>query len=1005
MHFSACSVSLLAVDEHCQLNEAQLDQVKSNLILHPHPELKLSHVAPFALMTDEQRQTHSFYLNAVMMGPANVAMLARGDLLRQTPLKSKCMIHSFHPDLLSKQSELHDTLNDIATEQGSTIQVLCQSKPKMIIYGSMDAIMTTRIQILVLLDEQLGLSTDTIDVPCYMQHLIAGKRQQQLQTIMEETGTNIYLQSPFLKLSDLQHMELPVDQRDGVIHLTGTPNGIQRAKDLIRKLTVQKKKSMYHKESIMKPTKLDWILRYQPDQLTKIMKDNGSVILFPALGSGCNTVTVYGENRVSVERSLRLLNYLQYDLYEVSFIFKSDDNADEETTAQHIFGSLEKLSLILSQLTQISGTEMIYCGHTQRLTVIGSSEAIFKVCSTIRNMPFFKIHQPAVHFAIEMASDQREFISGKKNGKINKIMKTCNVQLQFTTTNEYNVAISVESTDISKSLVGLEMLKEELPAETSFYVPELYHRRIIGVGGKNIQRVMKKFGVYVKFSGAEEFAAMGGYFENDHNVVARTPMKNKDNLYQLQQAVMEFIGSDKDKDFAVRVLSLPLHLHGQFMHQGQQQGIRSHLEELERIYHTRIEWPDRIGSDKVVVYGPLAQLPRLIDFVRSKVPQDLVFAVTFLNATDGQGGAGEGLCSKLLKWQQSLEQQLKTALPTIDVSLQYVHRDPTAMQQQLNPTATRVQWKHTFYRPDATEFCVRYNTSLKSASSSPPSPASSPVIYLDEIKSVILQQCQMDGFPVEFEPEVNEMSTCSLNGPPTAVNSVLLIDDDQNPSLSSGGVLPPSPSISPQNSSQNLSGGVPLFDPTKSMYDTEWSMFTPPHKSASPPPPFKTSYADHHRQQYHPGPPHTYRHPMYYQQQQQGFYSSDQQPVRSVLESTPPPSSKSMTLHPYHLPHPRLPPYHHPLDQLPPLFMGKRFSVPMTQQQQQEQQQKFLHHPHSTTFDNRKSLHTANSWATPGNPVSQTRSSCPNIFLAPDLFASTSLRRASIPVTGPPSHL
>ncbi|KAI8337280.1 hypothetical protein BC941DRAFT_353275, partial [Chlamydoabsidia padenii] len=383
-------------------------------------------------------------------------------------------------------------------------------------------------------------------------------------------------------------MSLPVDQRPGVIHLTGSQSGIQRAKELIKKLIVQKKKSMYHKDSVVKPTKLDWILRYQQDKLSKIMRDNGSVILFPALGSGCNTVTVYGENRVSVERTLRLLNYL--------------------------------LSFILSQLSQASGTELIYCGNTRRLNVIGSGQAIFQVCSTIRTMPFFKIHQPAVHFSIEMASDQREFISGKKNGKINKIMKTCNVQLQFTATNEYNVAISVESADIGKSLIGLEMLKEELPAETSFYVPELYHRRIIGVGGKNIQRVMKKFGVYVKFSGAEEFASMGGYFENDHNVVARTPMKNKENLYQLQQAVMEFIGSDKDKDFTVWSVSIPLHLHALFMHQ---HGIRSHLDELERVYHTRIEWPDRIGSNQVTVYGPLAQLPRLIDFLQSKTPQEL----------------------------------------------------------------------------------------------------------------------------------------------------------------------------------------------------------------------------------------------------------------------------------------------------------------------------------------------------------------------------------------------
>jgi hypothetical protein len=86
----------------------------------------------------------------------------------------------------------------------------------------------------------LGLSTGTIDLPCYLQHLIAGKRQQHLQSIMEETGVNIYLQSPFVKLSDTQHMTLPVDQRHGVIHLTGSTHGIQRAKELIKKLVAQK---------------------------------------------------------------------------------------------------------------------------------------------------------------------------------------------------------------------------------------------------------------------------------------------------------------------------------------------------------------------------------------------------------------------------------------------------------------------------------------------------------------------------------------------------------------------------------------------------------------------------------------------------------------------------------------------------------------------------------------------------------------------------------------------
>jgi hypothetical protein len=119
---------------------------------------------------------------------------------------------------------------------------------------------------------------------------------------------------------------------------------------------------------------------------------------------------------------------------------------------------------------------------------------------------------------------------------------------------------------------------EELPAEISFHVPELYHKRIIGVGGRSIQRIMKRYGVYVKFLSGEEVRSggvgvgagnggglgLGGmsfgmsnggvkaatvvgdrYTERDwemeDNVVARTPAKNAANLEHLKVSVMELV--------------------------------------------------------------------------------------------------------------------------------------------------------------------------------------------------------------------------------------------------------------------------------------------------------------------------------------------------------------------------------------------------------------------------------------------------------------------------------
>ena len=130
-------------------------------------------------------------------------------------------------------------------------------------------------------------------------------------------------------------------------------------------------------------------------------------------------------------------------------------------------------------------------------------------------------------------------------------MKMAGVKIKFETLNDYNFLMDIAGNDIG-ALQGLSMLQEELPAEVSFHVPESYHKRIIGVGGKNIQRIMKLYGVYVKFSNAEEFAALGGYLDNEDNVVARTPAKNAINLESLKQSVMELV-NPKVLDYFARL--------------------------------------------------------------------------------------------------------------------------------------------------------------------------------------------------------------------------------------------------------------------------------------------------------------------------------------------------------------------------------------------------------------------------------------------------------------------
>lgn len=76
------------------------------------------------------------------------------------------------------------------------------------------------------------------------------------------------------------------------------------------------------------------------------------------------------------------------------------------------------------------------------------------------------------------------------------------MQIIFDGFNEYNFNIDVMAASYDSMKQGLSLVEQEMPASISFHVPDQYHKRIIGIGGSHIQRIMKKHSVFVKFSNA-----------------------------------------------------------------------------------------------------------------------------------------------------------------------------------------------------------------------------------------------------------------------------------------------------------------------------------------------------------------------------------------------------------------------------------------------------------------------------------------------------------------------
>ncbi|KAG1137375.1 hypothetical protein G6F37_011566 [Rhizopus arrhizus] len=582
-------------------------------------KISLSRGCQINLKTDKIKETVSLIdtptgYNLSMIGTIeNALMKARGDLLQQCSLKIKLtlqilLVADISNDLFTDLLKIYNVKINVIQPKIQYSSLVSDNPTLIEITGSPKEVEDCRVRILVLLDEKQNLKTETLQLPLKLHYLICGKKRSGLLPIIEETSTNIYFPSPFDQQGDVE----------ADIYITGEQTQVTRVKGMLNKLAVQKAKSMYHKDIDLSSKKIDWLLLHRRDELRKIMHDNGAYIMFPLIGSGETRVTVYAENRVNAERTLRALNLQTCTIYEACFYF-NNGNDEQGDLYNALFNSPPHLTVFVSELSRVSGSEVFYKPEQGCIEILGSERAIRNVYQRLQEMQSLQTLHAQTIFRLESSNDHQDFISGKKNGKINKIMRTSGAKIKFSPfINDYNFLIEVESTSFTKALDGLTLLQEELPAEISFFVPESYHKRIIGVGGKNIQRIMKRYGVFVKFSNTEEFASLGGYYNNEDNVVARTPMKNGINLDNLRHAVMELV-QPRDKSYISKQVRVPFVLHRELIHNYQADFI---TEVIAKRSHTRVIWPpSELACNYVTLLGPEAHIPNASSLLETIVPE------------------------------------------------------------------------------------------------------------------------------------------------------------------------------------------------------------------------------------------------------------------------------------------------------------------------------------------------------------------------------------------------
>ncbi|KAK9468261.1 hypothetical protein V1512DRAFT_269993 [Lipomyces arxii] len=404
-------------------------------------------------------------------------------------------------------------------------------------YGDLDSIAFAKTRTALLIDELNGLFIDRLSVPLSSHPLLAGRNQAYFQKVTQDTGTKLYTPTLFPGVHssiDEQHARRDYDE----IYIVGQESDVDSAKDMIQDLI--SKILVFRKDFVIQFAKIDFLLLHCLDKLEDLARQNAAFIQFPHLGAAESVVRIQCSSHIFVENTIRSVAKLTCDVYTASY-WIHDSRADDQgfLLPPTIHPSSKAIIEVLSQISSSSDSDISYLNGS--FEVVGGVDAIKSAISQIRGLSFWPNCNHQVRFRLELSVDQKEFIAGKKNGKINRIMNTAHVWVKFEPFNEYNFFVDLVASNYASALFGLQLFEEELPAELSFFIPESYHRSIIGSGGHQIQMLMRKYNVFVKFSNSYDQSSDLGAASTIDNVVVRCPAKNAENLKPVQQEIADMV--------------------------------------------------------------------------------------------------------------------------------------------------------------------------------------------------------------------------------------------------------------------------------------------------------------------------------------------------------------------------------------------------------------------------------------------------------------------------------
>ncbi|CAK9439078.1 uncharacterized protein LODBEIA_P33020 [Lodderomyces beijingensis] len=428
----------------------------------------------------------------------------------------------------------------------------------------------------VLIDSCLNkYVVDAYSLPLSMVPIIGGFELKNFSEVALQTNSNIYVPDLLPNLFNSN-----IVSGNGDLHLWLTAkNAVELllAKSILDKL-IASEPQLKTKSLSIDNWKLNLMIMNNQKEIIDLMLKYAVFIQLPSLGENDSTeVIVQGTNPETIDECIKEVSLITAQYYTASF---SSGAASQVLEACHYTSEC-----ILKSTSEV-GVEIV--GKSQRIKALLNS-SLKSFPTTVR---------------LELNNDQKDFISGKKNGKLVKILnQTSNIPtITFSNNNDYNLYIEVASPRADIAVKAIELIELELPSEYKYFIPEIFHRAVIG-GGSVIQAITKRYNVFTKFSSVCNQSTNAYSLRREPNVLIKCPRKNMQNIplvkHEIDQLVYQYSMNDA---YQQRKTTVYYNIKFQIMKHHYLLLVNNNklplINRLEQEYNSFIDFPTSINNFK-----------------------------------------------------------------------------------------------------------------------------------------------------------------------------------------------------------------------------------------------------------------------------------------------------------------------------------------------------------------------------------------------------------------------